>query len=35
MKVFVIDRTDRYSWCDNYKEVVVAEDELHAERYAR
>lgn len=35
MKVFVIDRIDHYSWCDNYKAVVVAEDELHAERYAR
>lgn len=35
MDVFVIDRTDRYSWCDNYKAVVVAEDELHAERLAR
>ena len=35
MKVFVIDRKDRYSYCDNYKTVVVAEDELHAERLAR
>lgn len=35
MKVFVIERTDRYSYCDNYKAVVVAEDELHAERLAR
>lgn len=35
MKVFVIDRTDRYSYCDNYKAVVLAEDELHAERLAR
>ena len=35
MKVFVIDRTDKYSYCDNYKAVVVAEDVLHAERYAR
>lgn len=35
MKVFVIDRKDCYSWCDNYKAVVVAEDELHAERHAR
>lgn len=35
MKVFVIDRIDRYSYCDNYKAVVVAEDELHAERFAR
>lgn len=35
MKVFVIDRIDNYSYCDNYKAVVVAEDTLHAERYAR
>ena len=35
MKVFIIDRTDKYSYCDNYKAVVVAEDTLHAERYAR
>lgn len=35
MKVFVIDRKDYYSYCDNYKTVVVAEDELHAERLAR
>ena len=35
MKVFVIDRMDRYSYCDNYKAVVVAEDALHAEKYAR
>ena len=35
VKVFVIDRKDRYSYCDNYKTVVVAEDELHAERLAR
>lgn len=35
MKVFVIDRTDHYSYCDNHKAVVVSEDELHAERYAR
>lgn len=35
MKVFVIDRTDKYSYCDNYKAVVVAEDALHAEKYAR
>lgn len=35
MKAFVIDRKDNYSYCDNYKAVVVAEDELHAERLAR
>ena len=32
MKVFVIDRIDNYSYCDNYKAVVVAED---TEKYAR
>ena len=26
MKVFVIDRTDDYTYCDDYKAVVVAED---------
>lgn len=35
MKVFVIDRMDKYSYCDNYKAVIIAEDRLHAERYAR
>lgn len=35
MKVFVIDRIDDYSFCEDYKAVVVAEDALHAERYAR
>ena len=35
MKVFVIDRTDDYTYCDDYKAVVVAEDALHAEKYAR
>ena len=35
MKVFVIDRIDNYSYCDNYKAVIVAEDEFHAERYER
>ena len=35
MGVFVIDRKDRYSYCDNYKAVVVAKDALHAERLAR
>lgn len=35
MKVFVIDRTGIWGYCDNYKAVVIAEDALHAERYAR
>lgn len=26
---------DKYSYCDNYKTVIIAEDGLHAERYAR
>lgn len=35
MKVFVIDRQDHYSYCDNYKAVVVAKDEHHAEKLSR
>lgn len=35
MNVYAIERTDKYSYCDNYKAVVVAEDELHAEKLAR
>ena len=35
MNVFVIHRTDNFSWCDDYKAVVVAKDKLHAERFAR
>lgn len=35
MKVFIIERKDRYSWCDNYKAIVVSSDKLHAERFAR
>lgn len=30
MKVFVINRKDRYSYCDNYKAVVVAEIDLES-----
>ncbi len=35
MNVYVIDRMDKYTYCDDYKAVVVAEDALHAERLAR
>ena len=35
MNVYVIDRTDKTSWCEDYKAVVVAKDKLHAERFAR
>ena len=35
MRVFVVQRTDKVSWCEDYKAVVVAEDTLHAEKFAR
>ena len=35
MKVFLVQRTDRVDWCQDYAMVVVAEDERHAERRAR
>lgn len=35
MKVFTIERQDYYSYGDDYKAVVVAKDELYAERFAR
>lgn len=35
MKVFIIERLDHYSWCENYKAVVVEKDALCAERKAR
>lgn len=34
MKVFKIDHPSA-TWCDDYSMVVIAEDELHAERRAR
>jgi len=35
MKCFKVERTDRVSWVEDYAMVVIAEDELHAERVAR
>ena len=35
MKVFRVDKKDRISWCMDYSMIVIAEDELHAERCAR
>lgn len=35
MKVYLINKKDRISWCTDYAMVVVAEDEKHAERCAR
>ena len=35
MKVFRVDKKDRISWCMDYSMIVIAKDELHAERCAR
>ena len=35
MKVFRVNKKDKISWCMDYSMVVIAEDELHAERCAR
>ena len=35
MRVFRVDKKDRISWCMDYSMIVIAEDELHAERCAR
>lgn len=35
MNCFKIDRTDRVSYVEDYSMVVIAQDELHAERCAR
>ena len=35
LNVYCVERTDRYSWCEDYKMIVVAENELCAERAAR
>ena len=35
MKVFRVDKKDKISWCMDYSMVVIAKDELHAERCAR
>jgi hypothetical protein len=35
MKVYKVERTNKISWCEDVLMVVVAEDELHAERCAR
>ena len=35
MKVFRVNKKDKISWCMNYSMVVIAKDELHAERCAR
>ena len=35
MKVFRVNKKDKISWCMDYPMVVIAKDELHAERCAR
>ena len=35
MKVFRVDKKDKISWCMDYSMIVIAEDELQAERCAR
>lgn len=35
MFVYLVERTDKIGWCEDYAMVVVATDSLHAERKAR
>lgn len=35
MKCFKVDRIDRLSYIEDYSMVIIAKDELHAERRAR
>ena len=35
MKVFRVNKKDKISWCMDYSMVIIAKDELHAERCAR
>ena len=35
MKIFSVNKKDKISWCMDYSMVVIAKDELHAERCAR
>lgn len=35
MDMFGVERTDRVSWVEDYAMVVIAKDELYAERCAR
>lgn len=33
LKVFMVERIEGITWCMDYKAVIIAEDELHAERF--
>ena len=35
MNVYLVSRTDKISWCEDIEMVVIAENNLHAERRAR
>ena len=35
MKVFRVNKKDKISWCMDYSMIIIAKDELHAERCAR
>lgn len=35
MNVYLVSRTDKISWCEDIEMIVIAEDDLHAERRAR
>ena len=35
MKAFLVENLEKLRWCMDYAMVVVAKDELHAERCAR
>lgn len=35
MRVFRVDKKDKISWCMDYSMIIIAKDELHAERCAR
>jgi len=35
MKCYLVSRTDKVSWVEDYAMVVIAKDELHAERKSR
>ena len=34
-KCYRVERTDKVSWVEDYAMIVIAQDELHAERVAR
>ena len=35
MKVYLVSRTDEVGWFEDIEMIVIAEDDLHAERRAR